>query len=430
MRIVNQGIVIESATLNRLKTGKYNSTVKQYQYVCEKCGFDCRTGGYIDGEFVEEYWMTEKSMSQGVQCACCRVAIVVPGINDVATTCPDVVDFFVDKTLTNRFPKGSNKQVTLQCPNCGLLHKSTRSINSLTYFGPPECVRCGDTISYPEKFMYFLLKQLDIDFDFHKTFSWSKNVEDVNNKLSGKKTYDFYIPQFNAIIETHGIQHYERCNFTYRTLEEEQKNDMIKQDLAIRNGMLYIIIDCRKSTKQWISQNVICSKLNDLVDLDNVDWSMVHNDTLAGLKLCIINDKKSNPQKLLSELSQEYGVDTSTIRRWLRSSSDQSCYDPNLNFKNAHIKLGKPVFSPELNFAYRAGSLAAEEIGVSNNRISAVINGNGKRPGTHAGKHPVTGEPLSWEYWTIDQYNLWVKNQDNNFIENNYKITKGVQKND
>ena len=44
----------------------------------------------------------------------------------------------------------------------------------------------------------------------------------------------------------------------------------------------------------------------------------------------------------------------------------------------------------------------------------------------HAGRHPITGEPLSWEYWTIDQYNLWAKNQDNNFIENNYKMTKGV----
>lgn len=430
IRIVNRRINTEAVTSNKLKTKQYIHTVRQYQYVCQQCGFDCRNGGYIDGVFTEEHWVKEESINNNVQCACCRAAIVVPGINDIATTHPDIVKFFVDKTLASRYPKGSNQQVMTECPNCGLVHTSTRSINNLTYSGPPECVRCGDTISYPEKFMYFLLKQLDIDFCFHKTFSWSKNVENVNDKLSGKKTYDFYIPQFNAIIETHGIQHYEKCNFTYRTLEEEQENDLIKQDLAIRNGILYIVIDCRKSTKQWISQNVICSKLNDLVDLDAVDWDVVHNDTLTGLKLSIINDKKSNPQKLLSELSQEYGVDTSTIRRWLRSSSDPSCYDPNLNFKNAHVKLGKPVFSPELNFAYRAGSLAAEEIGISNSRISAVINRNGKRPGTHAGKHPITGEPLSWEYWTVDKYNLWVKNQDNNFIENNYKMTKGVQKND
>ena len=84
------------------------------------------------------------------------------------------------------------------------------------------------------------------------------------------------------------------------------------------------------------------------------------------------------------------------------------------------------MFSPELNFAYRAGKFAEEDIGVSRHRIATVINRSGKRPGTHAGRHPITGELLSWEHWTIDQYDLWVKNQDNNFIENNYKMTKGV----
>lgn len=426
IRIVNKRIQIETVTANKLKTGQYNHTIRQYQYVCEKCGFDCRNGGYIDGNLVEEYWVKEEFISNNVQCACCRAAIVVPGINDVATTNPDVVKFFVDKTLANRYSKGSNQQAVIKCPNCGLVYASTRSINNLTSTKAPECIKCGDTTSYPEKFMYFLLKQLNVDFCFHKTFEWSKNVKHINHKLSGRKEYDFYIPQFNAIIETHGMQHYQECSLTSRTLEEEQENDFIKQELAIHNGMLYIVIDCRISTKQWISKNIINSKLNKLIDLNNVDWDRVHNDTLSGLKLCVINDKKNNPQKLISELSQEYKVDVGTIYRWLLSSSDSSDYDPSLNFKNAHIKRSKPLFSQELNFAYRASRFAEEDIGVSRGRISAVINGNGKRPGMHAGRHPITGEPLSWEYWTIDQYNLWAKNQDSNFVENNYKMTKGV----
>ena len=427
IRLVNRRINTETVTSNRLKTKQYIHTVRQYQYICQQCGFDCRNGGYVDGVFIEEYWVKEESINNNVQCACCRSAIVVPGINDVATTHPDIVKFFVDKTLASKYPKGSNQQVMTECPNCGLAHTSARSINNLTYSGPPECIRCGDTISYPEKFMYFLLKQLNVDFCFHKTFDWSRNVEHINAKLSGKKEYDFYIPQFNAIIETHGSQHYEKCNFTYRTLEEEKENDLIKQELAIRNGMVYIAIDCRKSNKQWIFQNIINSKLNDLVNLDEVNWNKIHSDTLSGIKLQVVNDKINNPQKLISELAKEYGIYPSTVRQWLLSSSDSYCYDLSLNFRNAHIiKLGKPVFSPELNFAYRAGGLAEDDIGVSRSRISAVINGNGKRPGTHAGKHPITGEPLSWEYWTIEQYDLWVKNQDNNFIENNYKMTKGV----
>lgn len=424
MRIINRCIQIKPTTLNRLKSNKYNQTVKEYQYICERCGFDCSNGGYINGILTEEYWTNEDSISTSKQCACCNAIIVAPEINDVATTHPDVVQFFADKSLANKYSKGSSKQIAIECPNCGLIHTSTRSISHLVRMGPPECVKCGDTISYPEKFMYFLLKQLNISFYFHKTFDWSKNIEHPNHKLSGNKEYDFYIPQYNIIIETHGMHHYEECSLTQKTLDEEQENDLLKKELANRNGMSYIIIDCRKSTKQWVAQNIIDSELNNIVDLNKVNWDKIHNETLTGIKLRIINDKINNPQKLVSELSQEYGVDTSTIRRWLLSNVDNSCYDPVLNFQAAHLKKSKPVFSPELNFAYRSSKFAAEDVGIDRSRISAVINGTGKRPGIHAGKHPTTEEPLTWQYLTVEQYDLWVKNQGNNFIENSYKLNE------
>ena len=424
MRIVNTRVRIKPTTANKLKSKKYNQTVREYQYVCEKCNFDCRNGGYVNGVFTEEYWTNERTFTKNTQCACCSTEIVVPGINDVATTHPDVIKFFLDKTLSNKYSKGSNQQVAIQCPNCGLIYTSTKPISTLTYMGPPECVQCGDTVSYPEKFMYFLLKQLGVPFCFHKTFSWSQNVEHKNGKLSGKNEYDFYIPQLNIVIEVHGKHHYKECSLTQKTLIEEQENDLIKRELATHNGILYIDIDCRESTKHWISQNIKNSKLNEFLDLNTVDWDAIHNATLSGIKLCVINDKLQNPQKIVSELSQKYGLSVSTIRKWLSSSLDKSYYDPVLNFKSAHFKKSKPVFSPELNFAYRSGGLAAEDMGISKSRISAVINGSGKRPGIHAGKHPITDEPLSWAYLTVEDYDLWVQNQTEGFIENNYKMNE------
>ena len=51
--------------------------------------------------------------------------------------------------------------------------------------------------------------------------------------------YDFYIPELEAIIEVHGSQHYGQGfeKVGGRTLEEEQINDRLKEDLAKQNGI-------------------------------------------------------------------------------------------------------------------------------------------------------------------------------------------------
>ena len=74
-------------------------------------------------------------------------------------------------------------------------------------------------------------------------------------------------------METHGKQHYEDgfkgCGG--RTLEEEQQNDKNKYELAIKNGIKqqnYIVIDCSKSDLEFIKNNIINSRLNELFNLN------------------------------------------------------------------------------------------------------------------------------------------------------------------
>ena len=50
------------------------------------------------------------------------------------------------------------------------------------------------------------------------------------------------------------------------------------------------------------------------------------------------------------------------------------------------------VFCPELNETFWGAKDAENKYGVNRSHISSCINGKLK----HAGKHPVTGEPLSW----------------------------------
>ena len=132
----------------------------------------------------------------------------------------------------------------------------------------------SDGVSIPEKFMWNILKQLSTEFiiQLNKlTFEWCENYR-----------YDFYIPSLNMIIETHGMQHYEKgfesCGG--RTLEEEQENDRLKKELALNNNIKnYIVVDCRYSEFDWLKENVL-KELNEFFDLSNIDWNLVWENSL------------------------------------------------------------------------------------------------------------------------------------------------------
>jgi len=51
------------------------------------------------------------------------------------------------------------------------------------------------------------------------------------------------------------------------------------------------------------------------------------------------------------------------------------------------------IYSPELNEAFWGAKEAYEKYGINYTSISSCINGKLK----HAGKHPITGEPLTWK---------------------------------
>ena len=114
--------------------------------------------------------------------------------------------------------------------------------------------------------MTSVLEQLNIEYIFQltkTTFDWCED-----------KRYDFYIPSLNTIIETHGIQHYEDCGWS--KAKDVQENDRIKYELALQNGIKdgdYVVIDCRYSDKEWVKNNILSSKLNELFDLEKrINW--------------------------------------------------------------------------------------------------------------------------------------------------------------
>ena len=224
-----------------------STTRKNYKYKCNICGFN---NGIL----------SEYSILKGTGCSCCKSLTVVKGINDLNTTHPDLIKYLNNIEDGEKVSSGSHKLIELKCINCNNIYKipTKRFVYNIN---KNTCKKCSDGVSYPNKFIFNMLEQLNVEFKPEMTFNWSEN-----------KRHDFYIPKFNCIIEAHGTQHY-RQSFKDMSLEFVKNNDNFKRNLAnINNIKYYIEIDCQKSNLEYIKNNILNSKLNKLFDLSNVDW--------------------------------------------------------------------------------------------------------------------------------------------------------------
>jgi very-short-patch-repair endonuclease len=73
--------------------------------------------------------------------------------------------------------------------------------------------------------------------------------------------FDFYLPDFNLVVEYHGRQHKEGWLHNPENAKEIQARDKIKKDFALREGMSYLEIEA--NTKNAIIKK-LASKLTDI----------------------------------------------------------------------------------------------------------------------------------------------------------------------
>ena len=280
---------------------KNGQNQKYYKYTCNKCGWT-------------EGWILEGNLIKGTGCSCCNGKTVVSEINSVWITHPWIIRLGVSEEDAKRCIKSSRENIEVICPNCK--RKMTRKISNISRCKSIGC-SCSDSISYSEKFITSMLSQLRIKFQVQLsniTFNWCN-----------KYRYDFYLPEYNCIIETHGIQHYKYTGLN-RTLEEEQENDKIKRELALNNSIKnYIVLDCRESDMKWIKNSVLNSKLNELLDLSNIDWNKCEEFALGNLvkEICEYwNNKKDWETTQTIAEDNEWGISArGTIRDYLKKGT-------------------------------------------------------------------------------------------------------------
>nr|DAJ80623.1 MAG TPA: restriction enzyme [Caudoviricetes sp.] len=277
--------------IDRKRSERKNNRASRrvYRYRCNKCGFECGKY-YKKGECKEELWISEYDIIKGNGCSCCsrNSSTIVEGINDVPTTASWMVKYFQGGyDEAKMYSKGSVRKVQFSCPDCG--NKKTKSVNEMYRDKTLGCT-CGDGFSYPEKFLFSLLNQLNVNFETQlskTTFRWCD-----------KYRYDFYLPEYNMIIETHGLQHYEEAGKRYKGLNEQQENDKIKKNIALDNGVEnYIELDCRHSEMDWIKKSVLNSKLKNILDLSKVDFEKADLYAITSNKVREVCDYWNNKEE-------------------------------------------------------------------------------------------------------------------------------------
>lgn len=313
--------------------------------------------------------------------------------NSISVTHSELIKYFVNKEDIYKYSYGSKEKVLMKCPDCG--YKEGKIIYDLVIRGF-NCPRCSDSISYPEKFMFNVLDQLNENFEVQltkKTFEWCKNFR-----------YDFYIPSINGIVETHGGQHYEesfsKMSKKAKSLSEIQDNDDIKEQLARENGIAnYIIINCEKSELKWIKKSIMKSDLPNLLNFkeEDIDWLKCHEYACSSKvkEVCDLWNNTKNLNEIIKITKSSYSV----VYKYLKKGSELGWCD-----YNGRIKAKENINKNHKNNCKKVICLTTGEIFNSQREAEKKYNVTNityccSHKRKSAGKHPETGEKLIWMFY-------------------------------
>lgn len=277
---------------------------KWYNYKCNKCN--------------NEDWIIESDiLNKKHGCNACGNGYIKPklGINTIWDKARWMCDLGVSKEDAKTHTCSSNDKIIVTCPDCGKVKDTTMMIRNIYKRRSIGC-SCSDGKSYPEKYLISVLKQLDINFTTEYSPKW---CEFPFREGIRKGRYDFYF-MLNGkeyFIETDGDWHGTFNNYSKITAQESLYIDRMKDELAYKNNVNMIRIDCKKSISDYIKQNVILG-LNSLFDLSQIDWLECERFALGNLVKIACDYKKNNPNMTALEISRTMNISRSSISKFLK----------------------------------------------------------------------------------------------------------------
>lgn len=287
--------------------------------------------------------INEEKINDKFSCNCCCTPTkkILKGYNDIATTHPWILDYVVNKEDAYKFSFRSDKTILLKCPICG--YKKEMIVKNFIRRNF-SCSQCGDKITIPNKIMFNILSQLNVDFETEYSPKWCKYLFKTKSKQG---RYDFYIPSLNTIIEMDGgLGHGKENNRNKQTAEESQYIDDEKDRLAEEHKIEVIRIDCdygHNNKLEYIKNNILKNEqLNKLFDLNIIDWNCVLN-FITSSRIIEACDLWNSGIRSVKEIAKIMKLDRSTIVDYLNTGFEiNKCdYDSKIASSQAHSKSGK-----------------------------------------------------------------------------------------
>ena len=301
------------------KNGKqYNKSEIYYQFICNKCGYDS-SEYYISGVLYKEYWILQGGLiNKGYGCPCCNKShrITVSHINSIVSSKKTewMIPYFQGGyNEAKKYTANSNKMKYFICPHCGRIKDKQIHIDFLAKTGYLPCI-CGDGISYPNKYGFELfnnqLKDQIQNFIREYSPDWAKRYSyDFYFEKDSKK----YICEFEGGLGHGGYIHTN----SKITKEETIEIDRIKDNLAKNNGVELIRIDTSVSNSDYISKNILNSKLKNILDFSKVDFKNCDIFACSNLMKSVCFDYENN-QVYYHDLTKKYGLSEDAIRKYIK----------------------------------------------------------------------------------------------------------------
>lgn len=325
------------------------------RYVSDKTKIlvKCKIDGY-------EWNVLPYNLLSGCGCPLCSGKVTVVGINDFATSYPHFVKYFDDPIDATKITAHSNKRVALRCPDCGTKKMITANMLCKRGF---HCEVCGDNISFPNKFGRSLLRQLPLDYyECEWSPDWLKPC-----------LYDNYFVYNGSeyVLEMDGDVGHGNRQFNSKAKDIDGfLRDQLKDSLAKERQIEVIRIDCRKSEKDYIVNNIMKSNLPNIFNLESVDWDKCERESVQNLVKIVCDEYVRDETSFLAEIAQRHSISRLTVRRYLKKGATFGwcSYCPEQSIKNSLARRCKPVdvFDEENNLIETYDSIKQCALKLSN----------------------------------------------------------------
>lgn len=234
---------IKATELGFLKRAK--KRFKKIEDICKNRNYKLITtfDEYIDGNTLVRF-ICDKHGEQAIKannfcngsgCHSCRLDIISKSNRFDINKVRSIIEEINDNTWLNpdEYKSSSTCNLKIKC-KCGNTYIT--SLDSYVHYNVTRCPKCSNSESKAESFIKSFLINNNIIFKQEKGFDECRDI----NRLP----FDFYLPEYNMIVEYNGKQHYEPIDYFggENAFEIRRKHDEIKYEYCKSNNIKLVII--------------------------------------------------------------------------------------------------------------------------------------------------------------------------------------------